>query len=49
MIVTDRALYLRKNQTGKLIFHLILVVGVHVYIFLILPGVNQRLALVLIA
>ncbi|XP_064579034.1 piezo-type mechanosensitive ion channel component 1 isoform X2 [Zonotrichia leucophrys gambelii] len=42
-MVIDRALYLRKSVLGKLIFQVILVIGIHIWMFFILPYVTQRL------
>ncbi|NXC61910.1 PIEZ1 protein, partial [Aleadryas rufinucha] len=42
-MVIDRALYLRKTVLGKLIFQVILVFGIHIWMFFILPAVTQRL------
>ncbi|NXH86839.1 PIEZ1 protein, partial [Edolisoma coerulescens] len=42
-MVIDRALYLRKSVLGKLIFQVILVFGIHIWMFFILPAVTQRL------
>ncbi|XP_034951283.1 piezo-type mechanosensitive ion channel component isoform X2 [Chelonus insularis] len=42
LIVTDRALYLRKSIFGKLIFHYVLVFGIHIWMFFVLPGVTGR-------
>ncbi|RMC09345.1 hypothetical protein DUI87_14353 [Hirundo rustica rustica] len=42
-MVIDRALYLRKTVLGKLIFQVILVFGIHFWMFFILPAVTQRL------
>lgn len=42
-MVIDRALYLRKTVLGKLIFQVILVFGIHIWMFFILPYVTQRL------
>lgn len=36
-IILDRALYLQKNIAGKLIFQVILVIGIHIWIFFALP------------
>nr|XP_015209180.1 PREDICTED: piezo-type mechanosensitive ion channel component 2 isoform X2 [Lepisosteus oculatus] len=41
-MVVDRALYLRKTVTGKVIFQVILVFGIHFWMFFILPGVTER-------
>ncbi|XP_018123369.1 piezo-type mechanosensitive ion channel component 2 isoform X4 [Xenopus laevis] len=41
-MVVDRALYLRKTVMGKVIFQVILVFGIHFWMFFILPVVTER-------
>lgn len=41
-IVVDRALYLRKNMFGKIIFQFILIVGLHIWMFFVLPVTTER-------
>uniref|UniRef100_A0A8D2LTV5 Piezo non-specific cation channel R-Ras-binding domain-containing protein n=1 Tax=Varanus komodoensis TaxID=61221 RepID=A0A8D2LTV5_VARKO len=41
-MVVDRALYLRKTVMGKVIFQVILVFGIHFWMFFILPCVTER-------
>ncbi|KAG2458531.1 PIEZ2 protein, partial [Polypterus senegalus] len=41
-MVVDRALYLRKTVMGKVIFQVILVFGIHFWMFFILPSVTER-------
>ncbi|CAB1349719.1 unnamed protein product [Coregonus sp. 'balchen'] len=43
-MIIDRALYLRKTVMGKVIFQVILVFGIHFWMFFILPGVTERSA-----
>ncbi|XP_056911849.1 piezo-type mechanosensitive ion channel component 2 isoform X3 [Takifugu flavidus] len=41
-MVVDRALYLRKSVMGKVIFQVILLFGIHFWMFFILPGVTDK-------
>uniref|UniRef100_A0A6Q2YMR8 Piezo-type mechanosensitive ion channel component n=1 Tax=Esox lucius TaxID=8010 RepID=A0A6Q2YMR8_ESOLU len=41
-MVVDRALYLKKTVLGKVIFQVILVFGIHIWMFFILPGLSER-------
>lgn len=41
-IVIDRALYLRKNMFGKIIFQFILIIGLHIWMFFVLPSTTER-------
>ncbi|XP_043937510.1 piezo-type mechanosensitive ion channel component 1 [Protopterus annectens] len=42
-MVIDRALYLHKTVFGKLVFQVILVIGIHIWMFFILPAVTERM------
>ncbi|XP_027706364.1 piezo-type mechanosensitive ion channel component 2-like [Vombatus ursinus] len=41
-MIVDRAIYLRKTVIGKCIFQVVLVIGVHFWLFFILPEVTKR-------
>uniref|UniRef100_UPI00398EE7E2 piezo-type mechanosensitive ion channel component 2-like n=1 Tax=Pristiophorus japonicus TaxID=55135 RepID=UPI00398EE7E2 len=41
-MVVDRALYLKKTVLGKVVFQVILVFGIHFWMFFILPRVTER-------
>ncbi|XP_038573421.1 piezo-type mechanosensitive ion channel component 2 isoform X2 [Micropterus salmoides] len=41
-MVVDRALYLRKSVVGKVIFQVILLFGIHFWMFFILPIVTEK-------
>lgn len=43
MIIIDRVLYLRKSIKGKVCYHLVIIVFVHVWMFYILPYNTGRL------
>ncbi|XP_041980305.1 piezo-type mechanosensitive ion channel component isoform X3 [Aricia agestis] len=42
LIVVDRALYLRKFMLGKILFQYILIIGVHIWMFFVLPFITER-------
>lgn len=41
-IIVDRALYLRKNLLGKIIFQFVSVVGMHIWLFFLVPIFSER-------
>ncbi|XP_067410652.1 piezo-type mechanosensitive ion channel component 2-like [Emydura macquarii macquarii] len=41
-MIVDRAIYLRKTMFGKCVFQVVLVFGIHIWMFFILPGVTER-------
>lgn len=41
-IIVDRALYLRKNLLGKIIFQFISVVAMHIWLFFVVPKLSER-------
>ncbi|XP_013168199.1 PREDICTED: piezo-type mechanosensitive ion channel component isoform X3 [Papilio xuthus] len=42
LIVIDRALYLRKFMLGKILFQYALIIGVHIWMFFVLPFITER-------
>ncbi|XP_069355072.1 piezo-type mechanosensitive ion channel component isoform X8 [Maniola hyperantus] len=42
LIVIDRALYLRKFMLGKILFQYMLIIGVHIWMFFVLPFITER-------
>lgn len=40
-MMIDRALYLRKNRFGKLVFHVMQVFGYHMWFFIVNPITNK--------
>lgn len=41
-IIVDRALYLRKNLAGKIVFQFITVIGMHIWLFFLVPALSER-------
>uniref|UniRef100_A0A3Q3IJA8 Uncharacterized protein n=1 Tax=Monopterus albus TaxID=43700 RepID=A0A3Q3IJA8_MONAL len=41
-MIVDRALYLKKSLLGKCVFQVVLVFGIHFWLFFILPWVTER-------
>ncbi|KAM6948367.1 piezo-type mechanosensitive ion channel component 2 [Aplochiton taeniatus] len=41
-MVVDRALYLKKTVMGKCVFQVLLVFGIHFWMFFILPGITEK-------
>ncbi|XP_052003940.1 piezo-type mechanosensitive ion channel component 2 [Xyrauchen texanus] len=41
-MIVDRAIYLRKTLLGKCVFQVVLVFGIHFWMFFLLPGVTER-------
>ncbi|XP_077471860.1 piezo-type mechanosensitive ion channel component 2 isoform X4 [Stigmatopora argus] len=41
-MVVDRALYLRKSVMGKVVFQVLLVFGIHFWMFFILPKITEK-------
>ncbi|XP_019403737.1 PREDICTED: piezo-type mechanosensitive ion channel component 2-like isoform X2 [Crocodylus porosus] len=42
MMIADRAIYLKRTMYGKCVFQVVLVFGIHFWMFFILPGVTDR-------
>lgn len=42
LIITDRALYLRKALIYKIVFHFISVIGIHIWMFFVIPTITER-------
>ncbi|KAF1756961.1 hypothetical protein GCK72_013416 [Caenorhabditis remanei] len=45
-IIVDRALYLRKSVVGKLVYQFFMIAFLHIWIFLVLPNMTRRAAVV---
>lgn len=41
-IIVDRALYLRKNLLGKIVFQFVSVIGMHIWLFFLVPMFSER-------
>lgn len=41
-IIVDRALYLRKNLKGKIVFQFVTVVAMHIWLFLLVPMFSEK-------
>lgn len=42
LIITDRSLYLRKALIYKIVFHFISVIGIHIWMFFVIPSITER-------
>lgn len=40
--MVDRALYLRKYMPGKILFQFVLIIGLHIWMFFVLPATTER-------
>ncbi|XP_053201557.1 piezo-type mechanosensitive ion channel component-like isoform X3 [Panonychus citri] len=42
LIIIDRGLYLRKDTKKRLIFHIVISIAMHIFLFLALPAITRR-------
>lgn len=41
-IIVDRALYLRKNLKGKIVFQFVTVIAMHIWLFFLVPMFSEK-------